>query len=465
MSTAETPAEVCEAVARWNWWEEHRAECPAHRIPEAAELAEVLPERPEDATAEGADATAAAVEIANDAWQILTAHGMPRQNGAMRFDVYGFKLPSGVVIEAAGHLKRTEIKAGDPDLLVIAMHLLWKTGAQHDPDLRHPLTPLVGWWQAFAPVPVAPEKRADRRIMPALKVTGPSMERQRGARMVAFGGLLDGRADHAELTLWPEPARHRVPLLEIVERTGLPFRSRGRGAPLEPRLLVRGGLLMIRPEDRGRETVRVAVTVRELIGALWPPGADGRRHERQHWPQLLDALYRARDWTVTDAGGGRWFPMALRRLPRVAPRHGSMPALDDLIVLDLAPPPGAVAGPSVDLPWLDRQGVVSGPAWFAYIAARSLIWMPGKTRRPAPGGRWGWSRNPDDYPVLTLADLRRLAFGAADAKHRSHAEIVAPWENLPDVRLLPDATAPSTGVRGFRLLPGEGGPGPPAAAP
>ena len=67
--------------------------------------------------------------------------------------------------------------------------------------------------------------------------------------------------------------------------------------------------------------------------------------------------------------------------------------------------------------------------------------------------------------MLTLADLRRLAFGAADAKHRSHAEIVAPWENLPDVRLLPDATAPSTGVRGFRLLPGEGGPGPPAAAP
>ena len=89
---------------------------------------------------------------------------------------------------------------------------------------------------------------------------------------------------------------------------------------MEARLLVRGGLLMIRPEDRGLPIVRVAVTVRELLGALWLPGADGRRHDRQHWPLLLDALYRSRDWTVPDAGGGRWFPMALRRLPTGADR-------------------------------------------------------------------------------------------------------------------------------------------------
>ena len=81
----------------------------------------------------------------------------------------------------------------------------------------------------------------------------------------------------------------------------------------------------------------------------------------------------------------------------------------------------------MDLPWLDRMGVTSGPAWCAYIAARSLIWQPGRTRRIVPAtGRWSWSRNPDDYPVVPLADLRRLAFGVLDRKNRSRAEVLAP---------------------------------------
>ena len=66
---------------------------------------------------------------------------------------------------------------------------------------------------------------------------------------------LELRPRTADLTLFPDmkPERHRVPLLEIVDRTGVPIRSRGSGAPLEARLLVRGGLLMIRPENRHLE--------------------------------------------------------------------------------------------------------------------------------------------------------------------------------------------------------------------
>ena len=62
-----------------------------------------------------------------------------------------------------------------------------------------------------------------------------------------------------------------MPLLEIVNAPGLPIRSKGKSAPLEARLLVRGGLLMIRPEDRGLPVVRIGVTVRELLDGLWPP--------------------------------------------------------------------------------------------------------------------------------------------------------------------------------------------------
>ena len=150
--------------------------------------------------------------------------------------------------------------------------------------------------------------------------------------------------------------------------------------------------------------------------------------------------------------------MALRLLP---PNAGRRPALDDFVVLDLAPVPGAVHGPSVALPWLDRAGVKSGPSWFAYIAGRSLIWIPGTTRRPVPntsGKVYGWSRNPDDYPVLSLADLRRFGFGKGDAKNRTRAEILTPWQALPDLTVT-ESTDRRTGVCGWRLLPTDRGDG------
>ncbi|MDE0023520.1 MAG: hypothetical protein OXP69_03810 [Spirochaetaceae bacterium] len=360
-------------------------------------------------------------------------------------------LPLRAALEAAQRIGMADLAATDAGLLISTLSLLVDSSSS-----SHPLASLVDAWQRD-PRKVNHETRADRRIMPALRVVGPPPERERG---ILFGGLVDDRPRSAELSLFPElePTQHRVPLLEIVDRTGVPIRSQGRGAPLEARLLVRGGLLMIRPEDRHLATVRIAVTVGELLDGLWPPRRDKRgmldRHTRRNWPKLLDALYRARDWTVPDPRGGRWFPMALRRLPPSA-NDGDTPALDELVVIDLAPVPGAVSGASVDLPSLDRMGVTSGPRWRAYIAGRSLIWAPGTTRRPVPGTegeRFGWSHNPDDYPVLMLDDLRRHAFGDHDAKNRTRASILAPWQDLPDLTM-EEATEPRTGVSGWRLLP------------
>ena len=309
---------------------------------------------------------------------------------------------------------------------------------------RAPLFALVDAWPAV----VEHETRADRRIVPAL----PSPERERGR---LFGGLIDDR-HAADLPLFPElePERLRVPLLEIVDATGVPLRSRGKGAPIEARLIVRGGLMMVRPQDRGRQTVRIAVTVRELLDGLYPViDTRGRRRLAQHWPKIEAALRKARDFMVPDGGGGRWFPMALRRLPGDG---AGLPAPGDLVVIDVAPPPGAVTGASVDLPALDAMGLRSGPAWYSYIAGRSLVWLPGKTRRPVPsGGRYGWSSNLADYPVLTLADLRRFAFGAADTKNRTHNAILAPWTKLPDLMLVANQTDARTSIRGWRLLPAE----------
>ena len=198
--------------------------------------------------------------------------------------------------------------------------------------------------------------------------------------------------------------------------------------------------------------VRIAVTVGELMDGLYPT----KRRISKNWPTIEAALRSVRDFTVPDQTGGRWFPMALRRLPAACP-DGKPPALDDRVILDLAPPPGGKAGASIDLPELDRMGVSSGLKWYAYIAGRSLVWRPGKTRRPVPQrpGRFGWSTDPSDYPVLTFDDMRRFAYGANDAKHRTRAEILSPWEVLPDLVLVPNQTDARTRIRGYRLLPAE----------
>ena len=75
---------------------------------------------------------------------------------------------------------------------------------------------------------------------------------------------------------------------------------------------------------------------------------------------------------------------------------------------------------------------------------------------PRARGRYGWSTTRYDYPVLTLADLRRLAYCDEDASYRrTRAAILWPWSDLPDVVLVPNETDAQTGARGYRLLPAE----------
>ena len=497
---ATSPAEILRHVARATWAKAHDgAECPDKRLPAPADLAAWLPEcraLERLAAADAMDTVVRTLAVHDEPSRKLVpaltnldrliamvnrlappeiAHVTAADLSAVdraalvhRSVLLGaifpsWSTPAGEATTIANlfrHWLTDPEHEGDGKTLLGTerVHALWVEARKHDADLRHPLTPLVDAWQG-RPVNVDPETRADRRIMPTWRVTGPAPERERG---ILFGGLVEDRPRVVDLPLFPElePTRPRVSLLEIVDATGVPLRSPGHGAPIEARLIVRGGLLMIRPEDRGCITVRIAVKVCELLDGLYPrptrpDGSVPKRRTAQHWPKIKAALRVTRDFTVPDATGGRWFPMALRRLPAEHPN--GTPALDDLVVIDLAPPPGAATGATVDLPALDLMGVSSGPEWYAYIAARSLVWIPGKTRRPVPkgGGQWGWSADPNDYPVLTLADKRRFSYGANDKKHRTQAAINEPWSNLPDVVLAPNQTDARTGVRGERLLPAE----------
>ena len=155
--TARTADEVTEAVARWCWWEEHDgAECPAHRIPKAAELAEWLPECPAVTRDEAADLLAA-LYPAGATWERISIGGPATVGGDD---------PERWLHEGTPHLCAF-IRAPEPQPGMLAVpdgrggwsavvtadiqdaHRAWS--ALPDPRPRHPLAPVVDAWQRRAP--------------------------------------------------------------------------------------------------------------------------------------------------------------------------------------------------------------------------------------------------------------------------------------------------------------------------
>ena len=333
------------------------------------------------------------------------------------------------------------VDAGGP-FTIHGVHGAWFGLPADERPSRHPLAPIVAAWLE-RPVEVEPERRRDKRILPVVRITESRPERVRG---MLFAGLHEGRHIEApELPLFPAvaPAK-RVPLLDLVDAAGLPVMARGRGAPLPLRLFVRT-LASVRPEHRGVPTVRLTLTLRELRDGLFPRGS---YRSVKDWPKLRHALMTARDYAIHD-GRGRWWPLALRSMP-------DDPGLNQLIVLDVAFPPESHSGPVVSLRAMDSLSVDSAARWRAYIAAHSLAWQPGSTRVPAPRarGRYLWTRARSAYPVLTLQDRHRLAFGAGDKKHRTQSEIDAAWRDLPGLVVVNEREARDrTGEVGWLVLP------------
>ena len=112
----------------------------------------------------------------------------------------------------------------------------------------------------------------------------------------------------------------------------------------------------------------------------------------------------------------------------------------------------------IDRRELARLGVVSAPRFRAYIAAHSVAWRPGVTRRRHPRNRGVhlWSSNPGNYPVLTGKDRDRLAFGNVDrGRKEGRAKADAYWEALPGVEILTRQASTLDGRRGWLIVPQE----------
>ena len=137
---------------------------------------------------------------------------------------------------------------------------------------------------------------------------------------------------------------------------------------------------------------------------------------------------------VIPNGRGGWsLPFYLHEDP------GADAGLDDEVGLIVKLPKGSSTGPVIDRTTLAQLGVRSAPQFRAYIAAHSVAWKPGITRRPHLRNRrfHMWSSDPANYTLLTRKDRRRLAFGVADTKHRTRAEEDAAWDDLPGVEIQP----------------------------
>ncbi len=305
--------------------------------------------------------------------------------------------------------------------------------------------------------PVAPEPfemhavtRVDP-ILPDFRAVEVREHPAREAGRLAFGGVVEERElPHAQLPLLPAPEGPRVPVLELSDSRGVPTMARGRGAPLDLRLAIASCIMT--PIALRKTEGRIVTTVRELRDFLYPNGWQRGRD----WPRIREALYRAPSYSfpgpfrIPEGLAKRWVPFGLQVEP------GENAELDDLVVIKVDFPPDSGAGPVINGPDLFQLGVVSGPKFRAYIAAHSVAWRPGITRRRHPRNRSVhlWSANPAHYPVLTAADRDRLAFGRVNrARKEGRRSADAHWEELPGVEILSRTATTQDGQKGWVIVP------------
>ncbi len=278
-----------------------------------------------------------------------------------------------------------------------------------DTRVPPPLADTLRVWAACEPV--APDIRRDSRILPV---------------------IVDKTSVKAD---------NEVALLNLVDCAGQSLRTQGRGAPLEARLMV--SVLLAAPQ-KARAGCRLELTLRDLVDDVYA----GKWNRGKQWPALRQALERLGEVGFVMPGRTSiWRPVIIR---------GTVPAidapLDTPVTFAVALPPGSHTGPMIDPKQLAALGVRSGPKWRAFIAAHSLTWKPGTTRVPAGKGHYGWTSNPQKYPVLPAEDRRRLAFGESTGD-RTTDQLDAPWEDIPGLVRLKGQVDPKTGARGMRFLP------------
>ena len=341
-------------------------------------------------------------------------------------------------------------------LSISEVHARWAAAVKVNPDLEHPLAPIVAGWLQAQPVSVRADRRRDKGILSRFQFEDAEV-RDNGEGLLTGGVLDDLPKQQPSLPFSPEPVRRKhVPLIDLVDAAGVAITSQGLGSPLPLRLIFNAVIwvpqrdrfrgYVIITETRNRGPLTLGHVIDDVFGDTW--------RERRHWTKLKTAMktagmHRLIGWK--DGHKVLWTPIMFPVIP-------SDPDRDAPVEVIVRLPPGSESGPVVPLPGMRALMLESGPKFCAAVSAHTLIWRPGTTRvrgtvkrgRPT---RWFWARDPEAYPVFTREDRRRLAFGRS-TKHRTKAAIDAAWAEIPGIVVhSEDAVDQRTGERGWRLIP------------
>jgi len=323
------------------------------------------------------------------------------------------------------------------------IHAEWVALEKKDERGKHPFAPILKAW-IVRPKQSESENRKDRRILVRINA-GPDTrpERRRGELLIeATRGEREIQAE-----LFPMLEKYYVPLLDMVDRSGIPLKSSGRGATLESRIMI-FAMLSMRIADWKQGAGLVSLPLREWL-TLWYPRGFHRTNKIDKLGKTLESMERY--GIPLPHRNSIWLPVKLRE---VWDRNMSM---DSMVTFDVAMPPGtADNGPPIDLQALARLGIKSSPQWRACIAGHTITWIPGITQRPVPKapGRYGWSRKIEDYPVVSQPERRRIGFGEDAKGNPTHKQVNQAWEELPGLVIADkEAFDPKTQIKGWRVVP------------
>ena len=243
-------------------------------------------------------------------------------------------------------------------------HKAWAKAMEEEPDLKHPIAPLIEQWfrrplrieqsrKRVGILPISMESAGALGYLPGFAPEEAPLGNQAGM------GMLPGFAP-VDSTIIPGA------LVQTWAAGGGKMVNRGRGAPVPLRIWF--GLLTSLPYEARRVPgrKRLEMTLRDLRDLIYYK-QEGRRHHFN--PKRDIARMRGDLWEVDQIrirtmlpgykAPGLWRPVGVTLMPEA---H-----LDSPIVFDIELPPGSVGGAMIDRSAMRYFGVKSAPQYAASI--------------------------------------------------------------------------------------------------
>ena len=340
-------------------------------------------------------------------------------------------------------------------------HLVWEAAAEDDPNLKHPLAPLIAAWQS-GPVEVQAVRDTDGNLRPDTIVPRIAMRDSGNVRADRLYLTPAHMSSDSEGTQTALPGfdggrgSGRIPVLPInLYDLGVEAGERrgGRGeAPIPARMLVKLAAAPSAFVRHGERFVTYRITLRDVRDALYPPEyLDGRTRRQRSvgeiWPRIRESIrvinQEARIPILDPKTGYGHFHHLLRINENFGRIDLDMPIN---VVLDI--PPNVEGG--VQLPIrLDQWGAESAPAYRALLGLSFLWHEPGRTHAPTKDGRWLRRTGLEPHEPMTDEDAIALTFPSSKVRNR-RVLVRRAWTALERLEEFGELR-----IEGRRILPPE----------